>query len=812
VRCGTLLSSRAAFCSSNQSFDTVESPQEGLLSRIVICPSCGSKGSIPDNAPAARIRCAACKGIFEVGGPAAQPSAVKPKPSGTGTRRPASASASASSSAFEDLEDVRPLAPATKSEFRRSPADSPKTSGPSPLIYGLLGVSGVAVLLLVVVLVVVLTRGGDGPAANVGNVGPVAERSDPITPVRAAAVEAPAVAETLVTPTSLTASASPSPTSTSSTAIDSQEVVRHLKDASVYINLILGDRPIGNGSGFVIEVRGDTVIVATNRHVAVPDLSDLPPSIVKKGAVLSIQAVFRSGLGPNEEQVLPAQVIAANLSDDHGGDLAFLVIKGVKKPPTPINPMTRFEPSEGMTYVAAGFPLGGMLSKVTDNKGNPSVTITGGRIAALRRDDYGQVNILQVDGSLQPGNSGGPVVDDKTGQLIGVVVAKVGSVDTIGFVIPASELRRTLAGRVGAIDLTLRQSPQGTAELSVKAQVVDPKRVVQGVVLHIAPVSAVGKLSPNADGSWPPLPNTTAFELKKDDKTASAVGQVKVSLSGKGADARKVLIQTAHRDVRGQLVYSKPKEFDLPQQPGPILQAGALQQVMNTVRRKTLSMLGALVDPDKDCKFMKDDETMKLQIEIPGGKVHSLSPYFVTRVNKKKPLHNAPMALIEVEGDFAATVEVVGDISPGSTLPKDRQGNLVPFTFACAGLVLYKDKNNFVRLERTAGVDLEKLTPIHKALIEIVKDGKQINNNVYYPLPEGKVSLYLVRRKGRVQCMFGSGSGTIGAAAQPVELDLPPKVQVGLTAGNISAKPFTAVFENFALLSDVTKIDAMFGK
>ena len=42
-------------------------------------------------------------------------------------------------------------------------------------------------------------------------------------------------------------------------------------------------------------------------------------------------------------------------------------------------------------------------------------------------------------------------------------------------------------------------------------------------------------------------------------------------------------------------------------------------------------------------------------------------------------------------------------------------------------------------------------------------------------------------------------------------LDLPSKVQVGLTAGNISAKPFTANFDNFALINDVTMIDDELG-
>ena len=43
---------------------------------------------------------------------------------------------------------------------------------------------------------------------------------------------------------------------------------------------------------------------------------------------------------------------------------------------------------------------------------------------------------------------------------------------------------------------------------------------------------------------------------------------------------------------------------------------------------------------------------------------------------------------------------------------------------------------------------------------------------------------------------------------QSVELDLPNKVKIGLSAGNISAKPFTAQFENFALINNDTQIDA----
>ena len=77
---------------------------------------------------------------------------------------------------------------------------------------------------------------------------------------------------------------------------------------------------------------------------------------------------------------------------------------------------------------------------------------------------------------------------------------------------------------------------------------------------------------------------------------------------------------------------------------------------------------------------------MKIKIEVPGNKIHTLAPYVVTRYNKKKPLHNAPMTLAEVEGDMVVMVTVTGEMKPGSTMPKDKQGNTIPFTFQ--GVVL----------------------------------------------------------------------------------------------------------------------------
>jgi hypothetical protein len=57
----------------------------------------------------------------------------------------------------------------------------------------------------------------------------------------------------------------------------------------------------------------------------------------------------------------------------------------------------------------------------------------------------------------------------------------------------------------------------------------------------------------------------------------------------------------------------------------------------------------------------------------------------------------------------------------------------------------------------------------------------------------------MMRREGRL---------VVGAS---IKFDLAPKVKIGLSASNISAKPFIAQFENFALFNSRTQMDAIFG-
>lgn len=108
-------------------------------------------------------------------------------------------------------------------------------------------------------------------------------------------------------------------------AID-KGILDQVKDATVFVKLKAGQAQ-GSGSGFVIRVTGDTVLIVTNRHVAAPDASDLPP-----GAKVEMSVVFRSGTP--QEQERPARLLA--FDEDEIRDLAVLEVKQVQNPPRPI--------------------------------------------------------------------------------------------------------------------------------------------------------------------------------------------------------------------------------------------------------------------------------------------------------------------------------------------------------------------------------------------------------------------------------------------------------------------------------------------
>jgi hypothetical protein len=71
------------------------------------------------------------------------------------------------------------------------------------------------------------------------------------------------------------------------------------------------------------------------------------------------------------------------------------------------------------------------------------VTVTGGSLSAARADEQGETRFLQTDASVQPGNSGGPMLDED-GYVVGVVKMKLARDATsqgAGFSVPVNVVK-----------------------------------------------------------------------------------------------------------------------------------------------------------------------------------------------------------------------------------------------------------------------------------------------------------------------------------------------------------------------------------
>ena len=197
--------------------------------------------------------------------------------------------------------------------------------------------------------------------------------------------------------------------------ISLSELYENAKDSVV---LVRGER-LGEevaGSGFVIHHNSsDQMVVITNYHV----VEGTSPSVT-----------FRSGHA-YASQILGWDVYA---------DLAVLSV--IDAPPEVFKPLAVVSSTlldVGDFVIAVGNPYGLVGSMTTG-----IVSQLGRAVPEDLAGGYSIANVIQISAPLNPGNSGGPLLNAK-GQVVGITFAIIENSTGVGFAIPSDTVLREIS-------------------------------------------------------------------------------------------------------------------------------------------------------------------------------------------------------------------------------------------------------------------------------------------------------------------------------------------------------------------------------
>jgi S1-C subfamily serine protease len=199
---------------------------------------------------------------------------------------------------------------------------------------------------------------------------------------------------------------------------------------------------LSSGSGFVVSSYG---YIVTANHV----VTEQQLTAQRGGATVRARFVptrFEVALPKERNGDAVAPLVASIVATDRAADLALLFVTGTL-PYVALGDSAALE--RGQQVQVVGYPFGDRLTALigdTPSPSAPDVTVTRGSITALRTDASGDVELVQTDSTINPGTSGGPLVD-ADGFAVGVVVSQVTDENRntgVGFAVPINVVKKLI--------------------------------------------------------------------------------------------------------------------------------------------------------------------------------------------------------------------------------------------------------------------------------------------------------------------------------------------------------------------------------
>jgi S1-C subfamily serine protease/regulation of enolase protein 1 (concanavalin A-like superfamily) len=632
------------------------------------------------------------------------------------------------------------------------------------------------------------------------------------------------------------------------------EVEAKIQKATVYVEVSLGNQG-ACGSGFIVRSTDDAAYIVTNNHVIAADMNDKEkepagrpgigrPPMLPIGRPPRIGPIGMPGRRPEpkrekteisvmlyrgtpQQMTLDATVVAT----DPDADLAVLRISGGRNYPAAIDLATEAELVEFSPVRIFGYP-----------NGRKELVISRAVASQLVRNAHGELTDVQLNinsAEVTHGSSGGPVVD-AMGRLVGVTVGGINE-KNVGWAIPTTKLAHMFRGSVNggllyhirqkgmavgvdgeswrldrqnrvesrtALDMTIDSNAPNQVlppnEYHAVALLSDPLKKIRSVqVLYV--VKQADSVVRDGTG-WGPLRNAQKADMTLSERSA----QVVLKLTD-GIAEDVYAVQFAYVDGEGKTKYTQPHEVrftfpksttsagpstptapatpstpapsaSAPSTPAPSTPASPSKPsaIRPDLQGTSLPGWGVAIDPMKDCEFTPEKDRLTMKIVASGHQ----KP--VEKINL-----NAPRVMREVEGDFTVTVKVAGDFSPGgrSTNPKS-----VPWHGA--GIIVWNDGDNYIRLERAASNRGGKVTPYIN--FEEFKAGAHgVTNN---DTAKESDCWLCMERKGNTILGSVSFDGFTWKELKPMQVEWPAKLNIGLQATTTSSQlPWSVSFEDYEL-------------